>query len=146
MKAFRDLVEAGFAGGEWDLKGIWDLLDDDVVFTSPVAHEAYPGKAITAAILQGVSRVFTDFTYRYDIEDGNRSALVFDAKVPAPDGTALDIQGCDFLTLNDHGLISEFTVMVRPLSAAKALAEAVGAEFDTITNDAIALMTTGAPQ
>lgn len=55
MRAFRDAV------AKRDTEAMADLLADDVVFTSPVAFAPYEGKAITAAILRGVLRVFTDF-------------------------------------------------------------------------------------
>jgi ketosteroid isomerase-like protein len=124
---FRKAVEAR------DMDAVAALLADDVVFTSPVAFKPYPGKAITAAILRGVLRVFEDFTYVREIgeEDGRDHALVFTATVG---GKA--VQGCDFLHLDEDGRIDELTVMVRPLSAAHALAEAMGAQFDRIAQEA----------
>lgn len=137
MKAFRDAVEA------WDFDAAGELLADDVVFTSPVAFKPYPGKAIVAAILRGVSRVFTDFHYEREIVDGNQSALIFAAKIG---DTGIAVQGCDFITTNDQGLISEFTVMVRPLKGAQALAEAMAAQFDRIQQEASEAMSAGANQ
>ena len=136
MKAFREAIES------WDFEAAEKLLADDVVFTSPVAFKPYPGKAITAAILRGVGRVFTDFRYQREIVEGNQSALVFEAKIG---DTGVAVQGCDFITTNDQGLISEFTVMVRPLKGAQAMAEAMGAQFDQIQQEAIAAMS-GADQ
>jgi hypothetical protein len=98
-----------------------------VIFHSPVAHKPYAGKAITGAILAHVIEVFQDFRYVRELEDPTGHALVFEATV---DG--LDITGCDFLVVDDDGLISDFTVMVRPLRAAQALAEQMGARFDAI--------------
>lgn len=46
--------------------------------------------------------------------------------------------GCDFFRLDDDGRIVDFTVMVRPLSAAVALSEAMGAQFDRIRTEAMA--------
>ena len=40
-----------------------------------------------------------------------------------------DIEGCDFLHENSDGLIDEFVVMVRPLSGALALADAMRVHF-----------------
>ncbi|MEU7169228.1 nuclear transport factor 2 family protein [Streptomyces morookaense] len=127
MHPFRKAVE------NRDEAAVEALLADDVVFTSPVAFKPYPGKAITAAILRGVMRVFGDFTYVREIAnpDGRDHAFVFTATV---DGR--QIQGCDFLHFDEEGKIDDFTVMVRPLSAAKALAEAMGAEFDRIAAEA----------
>lgn len=126
MKAFRDLIEAG------NFDDIGDLLADDVVFTSPVAFSPYPGKHLTHAILRGAGRVFSDFRYVREIVDGRHSALIFEAKV----GDAI-VGGCDFITTDEDGLISEFTVMVRPLRGAQALAEAMGAQFDQIQSEAL---------
>lgn len=129
MKQFREAVEAR------DEQAMRDLLADDVVFTSPVAFKPYPGKAITSAILRGVMRVFEDFRYVREINDagGRDTALVFEANV---NGKA--VTGCDFIHVNDDGKIDDFMVMVRPLSGAQALAEAMGAQFDQIAAEAAA--------
>jgi hypothetical protein len=127
MNSFRKAVEAG------DLGAVEELLADNVVFTSPVAFKPYPGKAITAAILRGVWRVFSDFRYVREIAgaDGRDHALVFTAKVGGK-----EINGCDFLHFDEDGRIDELTVMVRPLSAAQALSEAMGAQFEQISREA----------
>lgn len=128
MHPFRQAVEAR------DETAMIALLADDVVFTSPVAYKPYPGKAITAAILRGVMRVFEDFRYVREIgdPDGRDHALIFEAKV---DGKT--VNGCDFIRTNESGLIDDFMVMVRPLSGAQALAAAMGAQFDRIQNEAL---------
>ena len=129
MKEFRAAVEAG------DFAALGDLLAEDVVFRSPVAFKPYAGKPIVAAILCGVGRVFTDFRYVRELEDddGRGSALVFETVV---DGVS--INGIDLIRLDDAGLISELTVMVRPLSGANALAEAMGKQFPQIQEEALA--------
>ena len=127
MHPFRAAVEAR------DAAAMEALLADDVVFTSPVAFKPYPGKPITAAILRGVMRVFENFRYVREIDGGSDHALVFEAEV---DGKA--ITGCDFLRMNDDGLIEDFMVMVRPLSAATALAARMGEQFEQIAAEAAA--------
>ena len=129
MQQFRQAVEAR------DEEAIEALLADDVVFTSPVAFTPYPGKATTAAILRAVLRVFEDFHYVREITDANGrdSALIFEAVV-----SGKQVNGCDFLHVNDEGLIDDFTVMVRPLSAAVAVSEAMGAQFDRVQREAAA--------
>lgn len=128
MNAFRKAVEAR------DETAIEALLADDVTFTSPVAFKPYPGKAITAAILRGVLRVFEDFRYVREIAsaDGRDHALVFTATV-----NGKQINGCDFLHFDEGGLIDDFMVMVRPLSGAHALAEAMNAQFEQIQSEAL---------
>ncbi|WP_327371122.1 nuclear transport factor 2 family protein [Streptomyces sp. NBC_01217] len=127
MHPFRNAVE------NRDPDAVEALLAENVVFTSPVAFKPYPGKAITAAILRGVMRVFEDFTYVREIAnpDGRDHAFVFTATV-----NGKRIHGCDFLHFDEEGKIDDFTVMVRPLSAAMALSEAMGAQFDRITREA----------
>ncbi|AXE83360.1 nuclear transport factor 2 family protein [Streptomyces sp. Go-475] len=127
MHPFRKAVENG------DLDAVAALLADDVVFTSPVAFKPYPGKAITTAILRAVTQVLDDFTYVREIAgpDGRDHAFVFTASIAGK-----KLQGCDFLHFDEDGKIDDFTVMVRPLSAAQALSEAMGAQFDKIARQA----------
>ncbi|CAM5714948.1 MULTISPECIES: nuclear transport factor 2 family protein [Streptomyces] len=127
MRAFREAVEAG------DLDAVEALLAEDVVFTSPVAFKPYPGKAITAAVLRAVAEVFEDFRYVREIgdPDGPDNALVFQARVGDR-----ELTGCDFLHVNEDGLIDDLMVMVRPLSGARALGEAMGARFAQIAEEA----------
>jgi P2-related tail formation protein len=127
---FRKAVE------ERDEAAIAAMLADNVVFTSPVAFKPYLGKPITAAILRGVLRVFEDFHYVREIHDSNGRdhAFVFETTV-----SGKKITGCDFLHFNDEGLIDDFTVMVRPLTGATALSEAMGAQFDRIKQEALEL-------
>ncbi|WP_328608650.1 nuclear transport factor 2 family protein [Amycolatopsis sp. NBC_00345] len=129
MKSFREAVEAR------DPDAIAASLAENVVFTSPVAFRPYPGKAITAAILRGVLRVFEDFRYVRELsgEDGRAHALVFEARIGDT-----RVEGADFLHLDADGLVDELTVMVRPLSAAQALAAAMGAQFEQIQREAAA--------
>ena len=66
-------------------------------------------------------------------------ALLFEASV---DGKK--ISGCDFLHSDDDGKIDDFVVMVRPLSAATALADAMAQQFEQITREAAASLDGGA--
>jgi hypothetical protein len=128
VNSFRKAVEAR------DADAMAATLAENVVFRSPVAFRPYPGKAITAAILRGVLRVFEDFRYVRELSggEGRDHALVFEARIGD-----VRVEGCDFLHLGEDGLIDEFTVMVRPLSAAQALAEAMAAQFGQIQREAV---------
>jgi hypothetical protein len=130
---FRKAVE------ERDEAAIQAMLADDVVFTSPVAFKPYVGKPITAAILRGVLRVFEDFRYVREIhgDNGHDHAFVFEARISGVEGKR--ITGCDFVHFDDDGRIDDFMVMVRPLSGATALSEAMGAQFDRIQQEALEL-------
>lgn len=116
MDALRSAVEAA------DIEQIAATLAEDVVFRSPVAHKSYEGRETVRALLGAVIQVFEDFRYVCVISDGADHALVFEAKV----GERV-VTGCDFVHVNDEGLIDDFMVMIRPLSGLVALAEAMAA-------------------
>lgn len=126
MHPFRSAVEA------WDFEAIPALLSPDVVFRSPVAFKPYEGREMVSAILRGVSRVFEDFRYdrEFSTQDGSGHVLEFRAR--AGD---VEVHGVDMLRTGADGLVGELVVMVRPLSAANALAAAMGAQFDQIRRE-----------
>jgi SnoaL-like domain len=117
---FRRAIEAR------DLDAAVALLREDVVFRSPVVFTPYQGREALRRILEAVVMVFEDFRYVREIsaENARDHALVFEARVGDK-----QLEGCDFIQLDDDGAISELTVMVRPLSAALTLAEAMKAQL-----------------
>jgi hypothetical protein len=124
MNPFRAAVEAR------DFEGAVALLAEDVVFRSPVVFRPYEGREVVGPLVLAASRVLEDFRYEREIgEDGARDhALVFRAKVGER-----EVHGCDFVHTDDDGLIDDFTVMVRPLSGALALAEAMKAQLEAMS-------------
>jgi len=109
-----------------DVNAAVALLSEDVVFRSPVVFKPYHGRDAVAAILHAVSRVFEDFRYVREIgaADATDHALVFQARVGER-----QIEGCDFLHLDERGSIDELVVMVRPLSGTLSLADAMKAQL-----------------
>ena len=120
MHAFRKAIEAG------DMNAAVELLAEDVEFRSPAVFTPYRGRAAVATLLHAVFHVFEDFRYVREIgaEDARDHALVFVARVGDK-----SVEGCDFLHLNEDGLIDEFAVMIRPLKGLLALAEAMQAQL-----------------
>jgi hypothetical protein len=116
MQAFRDAIESR------DLDGLAALFTDDVVFRSPVVHAPYQGRDQVMALLYAVAQVFDDFRYTHQIGDPAASdhALVFRARIGDR-----EVEGCDFIHVDESGAIDELFVMVRPLTGAMALAEAM---------------------
>ncbi|ODQ90585.1 hypothetical protein BHQ18_10720 [Mycolicibacterium flavescens] len=99
---------------------------DDVVFHSPVVFTPYRGRDALRPILAAVMEVFEDFRYVREIgaPDSPDHALVFQARVGDK-----DLEGCDFLRVDESGAISELTVMVRPMSATLTLADRMKARL-----------------
>lgn len=123
MHAFRAAVEAH------SIEAVSATLAEDVTLLSPVAFAPYRGRPLVTAILARVLTVLEDFHYIREIgaagDDG--LALLFKANVDSREA-----HGCDFLTFNEAGQITELCVMVRPLSAAQALAARMAVEFESI--------------
>lgn len=118
MHAFRAAVERG------DIEAAVACLHPDVRFRSPVVYKPYEGVEAVAHLLRNVFEVFEDFVYTDQVERGDRTVLFFQATVG--DRT---VEGLDDLTVSEDGRIVDFRVMVRPLSGAIALAEAMGARL-----------------
>lgn len=120
MHPFRNAVEAG------DLDAALALVHDDVVFKSPVVFTPYVGREALRHILSAVIQVFEDFRYVREIgaDDARDHALVFEARVGDK-----RLEGCDFIHRDDDGVITELTVMVRPMSAMLTLAEEMKARL-----------------
>ncbi|MDX6587643.1 MAG: hypothetical protein QOI31_2116 [Solirubrobacterales bacterium] len=121
MQEFRSAIEAR------DLDGLDALFSDDIVFRSPVVHAPYQGRDQAKLLLAAVAQVFEDFRYTREIgaPGAADSALVFRARVGDR-----ELEGCDFIHLNDEGLIDELYVMVRPATGLMALAEAMKRQLE----------------
>ena len=101
-------------------------LHPDVVFHSPAVFKPYEGREATIGLLRHVVEVFEDFRYLDELSGDGSHGLVFAARVG--DRT---LQGWDYLKLDADGLITELTVMVRPLSGLIALAQAMAERVAT---------------
>ena len=112
--AFREAVERG------DLDAMIAELSPDVVFHSPILFRPFEGKEVVGVVLGAVMKVFEEFRYTDELADGDVRILVFKARIGD-----LEVEGIDLLRTDADGLIEDFTVMVRPLSAAQALAAAM---------------------
>jgi hypothetical protein len=123
MHTFRSALETG------EIDDVLEVISPDVVFNSPVVFRPYHGREAVRVILHAVRRVLEDFRFEREIgaERGSEQALVFRARVGDR-----ELHGCDFVHIGEDGLVDEFTVMVRPLSAALAFADAMKAEVPLV--------------
>jgi SnoaL-like domain len=119
---FKRAVEAG------DHAELVSALAPDVVFRSPIVFKPYQGRDAVAPILAAVFQVFEDFEYVDQLEGPKSATLLFRARVGDR-----ELDGLDYLRFGADGLVHEFTVMVRPLSGAMALAEAMRARLEAVT-------------
>ncbi len=112
-----------------DMSILNELLDDDVVFRSPVAYSPYSGKQVVFFILSNVIQVFENFTYHREFlsEDGANVVLEFSANIGEK-----KLKGIDMIQFNEHGKIIDFEVMLRPKSGLEALAELMGKRMQSM--------------
>jgi len=119
MHPFRAAIEAG------DLDAAIACFADDIEFHSPVAHKPFVGKDAAAGVIGAVFNTLTDFAYTDELEGEDTHALFFRARV-----SDKDVQGVDYVHENADGLIDNFTVMFRPLSAIVAMGEAMAPKVE----------------
>jgi hypothetical protein len=117
---FRAAVESA------DLDAAAELFASDIVFHSPITFHPFVGREVVRRLLGEVAGVFADFRYTDELPGAEEHALIFRASVDAR-----EVEGIDLLRFDADGLIADFTVMLRPLSAlvpfAQAMAERVAA-------------------
>jgi hypothetical protein len=109
-----------------DRKLLWDLLDPDVVFESPVVHTTQRGRDITFKYLWGVGEVLggSDFSFVGEWRNDKGAVLEFETDVEG-----IRINGVDIITCGDDGRITRFKVMVRPLKAINLLHRLMGEQL-----------------
>jgi hypothetical protein len=132
----EDVIERWHAHLRGDVAdGLDELLDDDVVFYSPVVHTPQHGKELTAMYLTAAAQALpgdgaedigagplgpddgsaedpTRFRYTKQVMSGDTAVLEFETTVEG-----IHINGVDIIRCNDQGRIVEFRVMLRPLKA-----------------------------
>ena len=113
--AFRAAVEAG------DHEGMVAALAPDAVLNSPVSFKPFEGREAVSRLFAILLETFEDFRYVEEFDGQGSAALMFEARVGDR-----QLQGLDWFRFDAEGQITELTVMIRPLSAVIALAEAVG--------------------
>jgi hypothetical protein len=110
-----------------------ELLDDDVVFYSPIVYTPQVGKAITTRYLEAAGQTLPGDTTSTAPANADTTAagaaaggFRYTKKVLAGDTAVLEfettiegkyVNGVDIIRCNVEGRIVEFRVMIRPLQA-----------------------------
>jgi hypothetical protein len=115
---FRAAVEAR------DLDAIRAALHPDVSFHSPAVFKAYAGRDAVMGLLGHVIEVMGDLHYVDHLTSEGAHALIFRATIGDR-----RVEGLDYCVVDEQGLVTELTVMVRPASGLMALMEQMGARI-----------------
>jgi hypothetical protein len=115
---FRLAVEAK------DLEAATATLREDVVLHSPILFRGFEGRDIVTQVLTHVAATLEDFRYTDELADGDVVVLRFKARVGDR-----ELEGIDFLELDEEGRVAELTVFMRPMSALTAFNERMAARL-----------------
>jgi SnoaL-like domain len=107
-----------------DLELLGETLREDVVLHSPVLFRGFEGRDTVAAVLAHVAAVLEDLAYTDELAEGGTVALRFKARVGDR-----ELEGIDFLQLDEDGRVAELTVFMRPFSALTAFNEQMSARL-----------------
>jgi hypothetical protein len=95
-----------------DLDLLKETLREDVVLHSPILFRGFEGREIVIQVLTHVSDTLENLTYTDELVGDGTVALRFKAQVEDR-----ELEGIDFLELDEEGRVRELTVFMRPMSA-----------------------------
>jgi len=101
-----------------DLDLLAKTLREDVELHSPILFRGFEGREIVTQVLTHVAATLEDLTYIDELHEGSSVALRFKARVGDR-----ELEGIDFLELDDEGRVAVLTVFMRPMSALNAFNE-----------------------
>jgi hypothetical protein len=96
-----------------------ETLAEDVVLHSPILFKGFEGRDMSLVVLSNVIEVFEDFRYLDEVHGDGTVVLRFAAKVD----DKFEIEGIDYLTLDEDGRVIDLTVFLRPQKAVQAFNE-----------------------
>ncbi len=123
--------------------GLDELLDDDVVFYSPIVYTPQRGKAITTSYLMAAGQTLpgeptpggpegddtgSGFRYTKQVLAGDTAVLEFETTVEGK-----YVNGVDIIRCNGSGRIVEFRVMIRPLQAINLVHQQMAAMLERMS-------------
>jgi hypothetical protein len=111
-----------------DLDLLAETLREDVVLHSPVLFRGFEGRETVITVLTHVAATLENFTYTDELAEGDAVVLRFKASVGDR-----ELEGIDFLELDEDGRVRELTVFMRPFSALTAFNEQMKVRLEAST-------------
>ncbi len=101
-----------------DVELMTETLREDVELHSPILFRGFEGREAVGHILTHVAATLEDLTYVDELHEDDTVALRFKARVGDR-----ELEGIDFLELDEEGRVAVLTVFMRPMSALTAFNE-----------------------
>ena len=101
-----------------DLDLLTEALREDVELHSPVLFRGFEGRDAVVGVIAHVAATLEDLTYTDELHEDNTVALRFKARVGDR-----ELEGIDFLELDEDDRVAVLTVFMRPMSALTAFNE-----------------------
>jgi hypothetical protein len=108
----------------WQTRNLDDwaaALAPNVVLHSPLIQAPFVGREVAVELYGTLFEVLGNVDITHELSDGNSHAFFWRAQLGAR-----TIEGTDLLSYDEHGKITEVTVLIRPLVAIATFAAAVG--------------------
>ena len=99
-----------------DMTALAGLLHPDATFTSPAVFQPYRGRDAVVRVLTAATQTIEDFAYTGEAHGPGVGVLRFRGRVGR-----FQLEGVDIVSTGEDGLITDVTVMVRPLRGLEAL-------------------------
>ncbi len=125
VAAYRTAAEAK------DADAILALMADNIRMHSPTKLKPFEGKDIVRFLFGQLLQVLEDFAF-VRVESGGANATLYFTCIIA----GKQAEGIDSLHFDDAGLIDDFRVMIRPLTALQALNAEMGARLASYSGGA----------
>ena len=107
-----------------DVELMTEVLREDVVLHSPILFRGFEGREAVIQVITHVVATLEDFTYVDELADDRTVVLRFKARVEDR-----ELEGIDFLELDEDGRVRELTVFMRPMSALTRFNEQMSARL-----------------
>lgn len=98
-----------------------EALAPEVVLHSPIILSPFRGKAAAVELFEVLLEALDEFEIRHEFADSGRHVFMWSATI-----SGRKIEGCDFITMDDDGRISDISVLIRPLVSIGVFATAMG--------------------
>jgi hypothetical protein len=108
----------------WETRRL-SLLSDrfapDIRLNSPLTTSPFEGREVAIRLYEVLFEEIHELSFTHEFSEGNAHVFFWSAKLGGR-----DIEGMDLLTEDAGGLITEITVMTRPIASTAAFASTAG--------------------